>query len=103
MVNSSTVHADLPIAGSRLSISRRPLLILDEATNALDLASEALVLETIHQLRHEVCVVMIAHRLAAVRTADVIVVLEGGRVMEMGSWTELMAAPGTLSRLVAAH
>jgi len=48
------------------------------------------------------CVMMITHRLAAVRTTDLIVVLEEGRIMEMGNWMELTAARGTLLRLAAA-
>lgn len=86
---------------ARALLSKPRLLILDEATNALDLASEALVLETIHQLRRDMCVLMIAHRLAVVRSADVIVVLENGHVAESGSWNELIAQRGALSRLAA--
>jgi ATP-binding cassette subfamily C protein len=92
----------------RLSIARalmqRPrVLILDEATNALDSMSEHAVLQTVERLRTEMCVVMVAHRLSAVRTADLIVVLEHGRVTEAGSWTDLVGRHGAFSRLVAAR
>jgi ABC-type multidrug transport system fused ATPase/permease subunit len=91
----------------RLSIARallgRPrLLILDEATNALDLPSEALVLDTVRELRTDICVIMVAHRLSAVQDADVIVVLDKGRIVETGTWSELLERRGTLSRLAAA-
>jgi ATP-binding cassette subfamily C protein len=92
----------------RLSIARalmqRPrVLILDEATNALDSMSEHAVLQTVEQLRTEMCVVMVAHRLTAVRTADLIVVFEHGRATEAGSWSDLAGRHGAFSRLVAAR
>jgi ATP-binding cassette subfamily C protein len=90
----------------RLAIARALLagprvLIMDEATNALDFASEAAVLETIEQLRRDICVVMVAHRLSSVRNADLIVVLAKGTVVETGSWRDLVTRGGALSRLVA--
>lgn len=90
----------------RLSIARallaRPrLLVMDEATNALDSTSEALVLETVSRLRKEICIVMVAHRLATVRDADLIVVLDKGRVIESGTWHELIARRGSLAHLAS--
>jgi ATP-binding cassette subfamily C protein len=90
----------------RLAIARALLagprmLIMDEATNALDFASEAAVLETIDRLRQDICVIMVAHRLSSVRNADLIVVLSKGAVVETGTWRDLVTRDGVLSRLVA--
>lgn len=72
------------------AILRRPaLLILDEATNSLDYDNEARVLGAIEALHGEVTVLMIAHRLSAIRWADLIYVLEDGKVVESGGWDEL--------------
>jgi ABC-type multidrug transport system fused ATPase/permease subunit len=92
----------------RLGIARallcRPLLlVMDEATSALDSASEAAVLETVDGLRRSICVVMVAHRLATVRSADLIVVLSQGRVVEIGPWPDLMAKQGVFFRLAQAQ
>jgi ABC-type multidrug transport system fused ATPase/permease subunit len=85
------------------ALLREPrLLILDEATNALDSVSEAAVMETVDALRHDICVVMVAHRLSAVRGADLIAVMEHGTIVETGTWHDLVARRGALSRLVEA-
>ena len=76
---------------------------MDEATSALDSTSEATVLETVDSLRRGICVVMVAHRLATVRKADMIVVLSQGRVVETGSWSALMAKQGAFCRLAQAQ
>jgi ABC-type multidrug transport system fused ATPase/permease subunit len=71
---------------------RRPqLLILDEATNSLDAHNEQRILDAIERLRADLTIVMIAHRIAAVRWADRIYVVEGGMIVESGSWNELCA------------
>ncbi len=77
------------IALARAILRRPALLILDEATNSLDYDNEARVLGAIEALRGEVTVLMIAHRLSAIRWADLIYVLEDGRVVESGGWDEL--------------
>lgn len=70
------------------------LLILDEATSALDSESERLVMDAIAGLRGRLTVIVIAHRLSTLRVADRIVFLEHGRLVEAGSWEELLQ-PGT--------
>ena len=78
----------------RLGLARafaapRRLFILDEATSALDAETEAEVLLTVAQLAGEATVLVVAHRFSAVRCADVIHVLENGRVVESGDWVTL--------------
>ena len=77
------------IALARALLRRPALLILDEATNSLDYDNEARVLGAIEALRGEVTVLMIAHRLSAIRWADLIYVIEDGKVVEAGGWEEL--------------
>ncbi|MEP6706980.1 MAG: ABC transporter transmembrane domain-containing protein [Pyrinomonadaceae bacterium] len=88
----------------RLAIARAvlvdaPLLILDEATSALDAESERLVQRAIANLIRNRTTVVIAHRLATIRRADTIVVLERGRITEMGSHMELLEKNGQYRRL----
>jgi ATP-binding cassette subfamily C protein len=80
----------------RLSLARallrRPrLLILDEATSSLDSENEARIQRAIDQLHRQVTIVIITHRLSAIRNADVIHVVDGGQLVESGSWNELVA------------
>lgn len=91
----------------RLAIARAllrdsPLLILDEATSSLDAESEALVQDALQTLMANRTTFVIAHRLSTIRRADVIVALEKGRVVEMGSHDELVNKPdGVYARLYA--
>jgi subfamily B ATP-binding cassette protein MsbA len=87
------------IAIARALLRDAPILILDEATSALDTESERLVQEAIERLMQDRTVLVIAHRLATVRDADRIVVLEDGRVVEQGTHAQLFAAGGLYRRL----
>jgi subfamily B ATP-binding cassette protein MsbA len=87
------------IAIARALLRDPPVLILDEATAALDAEAEREVQEAVARLMAGRTVLMIAHRLATIRRADRIVVLEGGSVVESGSHDVLVAAGGLYGRL----
>ncbi len=87
------------IAIARALLRDPPILILDEATSALDTESERLVQQAIERLMHHRTVLVIAHRLATVRNADEIVVLDAGRVVQRGTHEELLQTSGLYRRL----
>jgi ABC-type multidrug transport system fused ATPase/permease subunit len=76
---------------ARALLGNPVLLLLDEAMSALDGQSETEVLRALEELRGQMGILLVAHRLAAARTADVICVFDTGRVVETGSWNELMS------------
>jgi subfamily B ATP-binding cassette protein MsbA len=87
------------IAIARALLKNAPILILDEATSALDSESEALVQSALQNLIAGRTVFVIAHRLSTVRRADRIVVLENGRITDIGTHEDLLSRLGTYRRL----
>jgi len=89
------------VAIARAMLKDAPILLLDEATSALDTESERQVQEALRALMRGRTTLVIAHRLSTVVDADLIYVLDGGRVIESGSHGELLARGGAYARLYA--
>lgn len=87
------------LAIARALIKNAPILILDEATSALDNESERQVQDSLERLMAGRTTLVIAHRLSTVQNADVIVVLDGGRIIEQGSHDALLAQGGLYASL----
>ena len=87
------------IAIARAILKNAPILILDEATSALDTESEMLVQQALNNLMIGRTTIVIAHRLSTVRRADRIIVMDAGRIAEMGTHQELLARGGIYRRL----
>ena len=89
----------------RLSIARAvlknpPIMVLDEATSALDTESERLVQEALEKMMQNRTSIVIAHRLSTIQNADTIVVMQKGKIVELGSHKELLTAEGVYKNLV---
>ena len=89
----------------RLSIARAvlknpPIMILDEATSALDTESEKLVQVALENMMQNRTSIVIAHRLSTIQKADLIVVMEKGKIVEQGNHEKLIALNGTYNKLV---
>ena len=88
---------------ARALITQPKVLLLDEATSALDSASEQAVLQSLEELRGDICIISVAHRLASVRGADLILTMRHGTVVEVGTWEELMGSDSALRALATAQ
>src|SRR5437868_1506060 len=87
------------LAIARAIIRNTPILILDEPTSGLDAASEELVFEALNRLMEDKTCIVIAHRLATIRRADVIFVVDQGQIVERGKHEALMARGGLYAQL----
>lgn len=89
------------VAIARALLRDAPILLLDEATSALDAKSESLVQEALATLASGRTTLVIAHRLSTIRNADMIIVMDQGRIVEQGNHSELLELGGVYARLYA--
>ena len=88
------------IAIARAVLKNPKILILDEATSALDAASESLVQDALDNLVQGRTVITIAHRLSTIQKADRIIMLENGKVVENGTFSELTSVQGKFRKMI---
>ena len=91
------------IAIARAILRDSPIVVLDEPTSSMDSQTEKLVMEGIHELTHGRTVLVIAHRLATIRDADLVIVLRDGRIIEQGSPRELLRRGTVFAGLASAQ
>lgn len=89
----------ISIARAIVKLKEAPILILDEATNALDAETERIVQEELEKLMQQRTTICIAHRLSTIQKADVIVVMNEGKIVESGTHAELIQRGGVYQRL----
>ena len=82
------------IALARALLRKPSLLILDEATSSLDSENEKRIMDAVDRMHGSMTIFIIAHRLSTIRRADTIYLLEGGSVVESGSWNTLISKKG---------
>jgi len=82
-------------------IKRAPFMILDDSVSAVDAVTETEILQTIQEERRGKTTIIVAHRISALKHADLIVVMDGGRIVQRGTHEELLAAPGLYATLHA--
>ncbi|MBC7399966.1 MAG: ATP-binding cassette domain-containing protein, partial [Mucilaginibacter sp.] len=85
---------------ARAVLSNPPIMLLDEATSALDTESEKLVQDALNNLMKNRTSLIIAHRLSTIQSADIIVVLENGKIVEQGNHQELISRNGLYRKLI---
>jgi ABC-type multidrug transport system fused ATPase/permease subunit len=83
------------IAIARELFKQPSILVLDEATSALDTESERAIQHSVDSLKGQMTILIIAHRLSTIRNCERVCVLHGGKIVEMGSYDELLARPGS--------
>ena len=88
------------IAIARAFLKNAPVLLLDEATSALDNENEAIVQQSIESLMKNRTVIVVAHRLSTIENADIIYVIEHGRVVQLGTHEDLKQQDGVYAELV---
>lgn len=91
------------ISIARAVLKKAPILLLDEASSSVDAKSEALIQSALSEMIRTHTTIIIAHRLSTIQKADMILVLDEGRLVERGTHSELIAAKGAYSKLIQAQ